>query len=131
MLKVDAHSHAGTGAANWTATQIVERMNSMGVDKTVIFPFTEGFFTNDYIFEAIEQYPNRLIPFCAINPWEKEKAYEELERCFKAGFMGVKLHPTMCGFRLSDKALVNPVFEIAEKYEKVVIAHGASDLNNL
>ena len=37
MLKIDAHSHVGEGAAVWTGQQVVERMDTMGVDKTVIF----------------------------------------------------------------------------------------------
>lgn len=130
MLKIDAHTHAGEGAAVWTATQIVDRMDTIGVDKTVIFPFTEGFFKNDQIPGYVAQYPDRLIPFCAINPWEKQAALDELERCLKSGFKGLKLHPTLCGFRLSDKALCNPVFELVESYGAVVIAHGASDLYN-
>ncbi len=130
MLKIDAHSHAGEGAAVFTGKQIVERMDSIGVDKTVIFPFTEGFFHNRDIPGYVAQYPDRLIPFCAVNPWEKQKAAGELERCFQSGFKGVKLHPQLCGFRLSDHVLCDPLFEIVQSHGKVVIVHGASDLYN-
>ncbi|MDR2738334.1 MAG: amidohydrolase family protein [Treponema sp.] len=130
MLKIDAHTHAGEGAAVWSGKQVVERMDTIGINKTVIFPFTEGFFNNDDIPKYTAEYPDRLIPFCAVNPWEKKKAAEELERCFKSGFLGVKLHPTICGFRLSDHALCDPLFDIAQSYNKVVIVHGASDLYN-
>ena len=130
MLKIDAHSHAGSGAANWTGKQVVERMDTMGVDKTVIFPFTEGSFNNEDIPGYITEFPDRLIPFCAVNPWNKQDAVIELERCFKAGFKGVKLHPKMCGFNLSNKELVDPLFEVVEAYKGTVIVHGASDLEN-
>ncbi len=130
MLKIDAHSHAGTGAAEWTGKQVVERMDTIGVDKTIIFPFTEGYFHNNDIPQYVAEYPDRLIPFCAVNAWEKKGAVAELERCFKAGFKGVKLHPTICGFNLSNKELVNPIFEVVEAYNGVVISHGASDLYN-
>lgn len=130
MLKIDAHSHVGTGAANWTGKQVVERMDTIGIDKTVIFPFTEGYFHNDDILGFVDEFPDRLIPFCAVNPWNKKEAVDELERCFKAGFKGVKLHPSLCGFNLSNKELVNPLFEVVEAYNGVVIAHGASDLYN-
>ena len=40
MLKIDAHSHAGEGAAKWSGQQVVDRMDTIGVYKTVIFPFT-------------------------------------------------------------------------------------------
>ena len=130
MIKIDAHTHAGEGAAVWNAKQIVAQMDTIGIDKTVIFPFTEGYFNNDQIPDYISQFPERLIPFCAVNPWEKQKAFDEVERCLSSGFKGIKLHPTLCGFRLSDKTLANPVFEIAQAHKAVVIVHGASDLYN-
>jgi predicted TIM-barrel fold metal-dependent hydrolase len=130
MLKIDAHSHAGEGAAVWSGKQVVERMDTIGVDKTVIFPFTEGFFHNEDIPRYAAEFPGRLIPFCAVNPWEKKKAADELERCFKAGAKGVKLHPHLCGFRLSDHALCDPLFEIVQAHHAVVIVHGGSDLYN-
>lgn len=130
MLKIDAHTHAGEGPAIWTGKQIVDRMDTLGVDKTVIFPFVEGNITNEQIFGYVEQYPDRLIPFCAVNPWEKQKAIDDIERCFKAGFKGVKLHPTLNGFRLSDRVLCDPIFEVVQAYNAVVIVHGGSDLYN-
>ena len=54
MLKIDAHSHAGEGAAKWSGQQVVDRMDTIGVDKTVIFPFTEGFFHNEDIPKYVE-----------------------------------------------------------------------------
>lgn len=130
MLKMMLHTHVGEGAAVWSGKQVVERMDTMGVDKTVIFPFTEGYFDNSLIPKYVAEYPDRLIPFAAVNPWNTHEAADELERCYKAGFKGVKLHPTLCGFRLSDKKLVNPLFEITEAYGGVVIVHGSADLYN-
>ena len=37
MLKVDAHSHVGKGAAVWSGQDVVNRMDAMKVDKTIIF----------------------------------------------------------------------------------------------
>ena len=53
MLKVDAHSHVGKGAAVWSGQDVVNRMDTMKVDKTIIFPFTEGYFNNDEILSLI------------------------------------------------------------------------------
>lgn len=130
MWKIDAHTHVGEGAAVWSGKQVVDRMDTIGVDKTVIFPFTEGSFNNELIPGYIQEYPDRLIPFCAINPWDKQTALDELDRRLSEGFKGVKLHPTICGFPLSSKALCNPVFEIVQAHGAVVITHGASDMNN-
>ena len=130
MLKVDAHSHVGKGAAVWSGQDVVNRMDTMKVDKTIIFPFTEGYFNNDEIMDYVNENPDRLIPFCAVNPWNGKEALDDLENCFQKGFKGVKLHPTLCGFPLSNKKLVNPIFEIAQAYDAVVIVHGSADLYN-
>ena len=130
MLKIDAHSHAGEGAAKWSGHQVVDRMDTIGVDKTVIFPFTEGFFHNEDIPKYVAENPDRLIPFCSVNPWNFHTAADELEKCYKEGFKGLKLHPTLCGFRLSDHKLVDPLFEITQTYGGVVIVHGSADLYN-
>ena len=128
MYKIDAHTHVGEGAAVWSGTQVVERMDTMGVDKTVIFPFTEGFFRNDLVPKYVKEFPDRLIPFCSVNPWNFHEAADELEKCYKEGFKGLKLHPTLCGFRLSDHKLCDPIFEITQAYGGVIIVHGTADL---
>ncbi len=130
MWKVDAHSHVGSGAAVWSGQDVVDRMDTMKVDKTIIFPFTEGQWDNGEIMKYVEENPDRLIPFCAVNPWDGQVAADDLENCLKRGYKGVKLHPTICGFRLSDKKLVDPVFEVVQAYDAVVIVHGGSDLYN-
>ena len=40
----------------------------------------------------------------------------------------MKLHPTLCGFRLSDHKLCDPLFEVSQAYNAVIIAHGTADL---
>lgn len=130
MFKIDAHTHVGEGAAVWSGKDVVNRMDSMKVDKTVVFPFTEGYFTNDIVMKYTKEYSDRLIPFCAVNPWNHRAALDEVEKCFSEGYKGLKLHPTLCGFNLSNKKLINPIFEIVQSYNKIVIVHGASDLYN-
>ena len=61
MLKVDAHSHVGKGAAVWSGQDVVNRMDTMKVDKTIIFPFTEGYFNNDEIMDYVNENPDRLM----------------------------------------------------------------------
>jgi predicted TIM-barrel fold metal-dependent hydrolase len=129
---IDAHNHAGIrhGACQ-TGEQLVAKMDKVGVDKAVIFPFTEGDFTNDSIHEYAQQFPDRLIPYCSVNPWNTKTALKELEMCLgKLEFKGIKLHPTLHGFHLSDPQLVNPIFDIAEQFHVPIISHGAADLFN-
>lgn len=128
---IDAHNHLGVRAgAIQTGADLIARIDAVGVDKAVMFPFVEGNFTNEPIKEAFDQFPDRLIPFCAVNAWEAGAA-DEVRRCVVDwGFKGLKLHPTINGYHLSDPHLVDPLFKVADELGIPVIVHGASDLYN-
>jgi predicted TIM-barrel fold metal-dependent hydrolase len=130
-LVIDAHNHVGVRhGAKQLGADLVAKMDQTGVDKAVMFPFTEGNFTNDEVKTAYEEFPDRLIPYCAVNAWVPGAA-DEVRRCVRDwGFKGLKLHPTLNGYRLSDPGLVNPLFEEAESLGIPIIVHGASDLYN-
>ncbi|MCW2878187.1 MAG: amidohydrolase family protein, partial [Sphaerisporangium sp.] len=128
---IDAHNHLGVRhGASQTAAELVAKLDLTGVDRAVVFPFVEGDFDNAVIDEAVAQAPDRLIPFCAVNPWHRKDAVDELYRCAELGFRGVKLHPTLHGYHLSDPALVDPIFAAVRETGMIVICHGASDLYN-
>ncbi|WP_343312842.1 amidohydrolase family protein [Brucella sp. BE17] len=128
---IDAHNHLGTRAGEvQTGADLIARIDAVGVDKAVMFPFVEGNFTNEPIKEAFDQFPDRLIPFCAVNAWEADAA-DEIRRCVVDwGFKGLKLHPTINGYHLADPHLVDPLFKVADELGIPVIVHGASDLFN-
>ncbi len=131
-LTVDAHNHIGVRhGASQTGSELVAKLDAAGVDKAVIFPFVEGTVDNGVIVEAMTTHPDRLIPFCNVNPWDENRAIEELRHCVEdLGFKGVKLHPTIQGYRLGDHGLVDPIFAAARDLGIVVTSHGASDLWN-
>ena len=60
MTVIDTHNHLGvvTGAAQ-SGRDLVAKIDAVGVDKAVIFPFVEGNFTNDPIKEAFDQFLER------------------------------------------------------------------------
>ena len=130
-LIIDAHNHLGDrpGAVQ-TGAELVAKLDQAGVAKGVVFPFVEGNFTNDFVKDAYEQFPDRLIPYCAVNPWERDAA-DIVRRCISDwGFKGLKLHPTINGYHLADPELVDPLFKVAEELDFPIIVHGASDLYN-
>lgn len=130
-VTLDAHNHLGVRhGADQTGTQLVERMDAAGVDQACVFPFVEGEFTNDVIDDAVAAHPDRLIPFMAVNPWHRQDAVDEIHRRADAGFKGVKLHPTIHHYHLSDFGLVGPVLDAIRERELLIICHGASDLHN-
>jgi predicted TIM-barrel fold metal-dependent hydrolase len=131
-LVIDAHNHVGDRyGARQTGAELVAKMDQAGVDRAVIFPFVEGTPDNRLIHHEATQFPDRLIPFCCVNPWDRDQAVEELRHCVEElGFKGLKLHPTLHGYRLGDHGLVDPLFAAARDLHIVVTCHGASDLYN-
>lgn len=75
------------------AAGIVAAMDEQGVDKSVVFGFpwgkTDTFQrNNDYIMEAVERFPGRLIGLCCLDPFNPA-AEAETERCLEGGLSGV------------------------------------------
>ncbi len=100
MKLIDAHMHIGKDSfcevensdfkydLCSTYNEIIDLMDINNVDKAVVLPIPHKDFnikmTNDYVWEAYEKYPDRLIPFCRID--------EHLAENLNKGFRGVKLH---------------------------------------
>ena len=124
---IDFHNHIGRrkGMAI-TAEELIEKMDSSGVDKAVVFSFPENI-DNEYIAESCKKYPDRLIGFACINPWS-DKAEDELEYGVNTlGLRGLKLHSIKHGFAFDNHLILDPLFKIAEKYNIPVIAYGAAN----
>jgi len=130
-IVIDAHNHLGDRpGARQTGAELVAKLDAAGVDKAVVFPFVEGNFTNDFVKDAYDQFPDRLIPYCAVNPWERDAAAIVRHCISEWGFKGLKLHPTINGFHLADPELCDPLFQLADELGFPIIVHGASDLFN-
>lgn len=129
---VDAHNHIGIRhGATQSALELLAKMNAVGVERAVILPFVEGTIDNNVIALEAATDPDRLIPFCSVNPWDGKKAIAEIRRCVEdLGFKGLKLHPTLHGYRLGDHGLMDPIFSAARDLGIIITSHGASDLYN-
>jgi predicted TIM-barrel fold metal-dependent hydrolase len=85
--------YSSSGSKLVGAREIVVSMDEQGVDKSVVFGFPwkskEIFqFHNDYIMEAVERYPERLIGLCCFDPLNKETVAEAV-RCLEGGLSGI------------------------------------------
>jgi len=92
-------------AAMATADEVVAQMDEVGVDISVMvgFPFADQGLcrmTNDYLIEAVAEYPERLVGLACVAPGAPG-ARAELERCLDTGLIGCgELAPD--GDRLDD-----------------------------
>ncbi len=57
---------------------------------------------NDVVFDAARAHPERFVPFAFLNPALGDEVHGELDRRLAEGAAGVKLHPWLHGYRLTD-----------------------------
>ncbi|MGI2336093.1 MAG: amidohydrolase family protein [Dehalogenimonas sp.] len=120
----------GNGKAKLrTVEDLISEMDISGVDKAVMLNIGWSSQelcarTNDYLLEAANRYPDRLIPFISVQPTAGKQALVELKRCAAAGARGVgELRPDVQGFDLNDKTIVKPLVKALLDQDMVLACH--------
>lgn len=137
-LLIDAHNHVGSpdlvDHKAQSAVEIVQALDSAGVDKAVIFPFNsphprDGFrFANDHIAQAVSSFPARLIGFGRVDPTRLDLAVQEIERmASNLHLRGVKLHPRAQGFGPKHPGLHAVLKKVSEHALVVVFDSGSTN----
>ena len=126
---IDLHNHIGlsmTDGAEGRVEELVSIMESAKIDVATIFAINSEDAgdtyekPNDMITELCQKSPKRFLGFCRVQPKAGNKAIKEIERCYKLGLKGIKLHPHSEDFFLKD---CEKVFEVADHYKLPVILH--------
>ncbi len=119
-----------------TADELIASMDKNGVDISVILNIGWATHelcveTNDYILESIARYPNRLIGFCAIQPYSTSAAIAEVERCAKGGIRGIgELRPDIQLLDLNDKEVMEPFIEVVRKHKLILLTHASEPVGH-
>jgi len=111
-----------------TAEDVVAELERTGVDKAVVFGF--GFrdpglcqFVNDYVAEAVRNYPDRLIGFAIVNP-NDAKVEQELDRCMALGLQGVgEIFPDGQHFVIEDPKRSSAFASLVQERNLPLIVH--------
>lgn len=114
----------------------IELQEAAGVDMFVALPGNAYPYTpsrgytlmnmNDTIAGFQKTYPDKIIGFAAVNPWDGDSAVEELERAIKdLGLQGLKLFPTYHNYSPDDRRLAYPLYEKAIELDISVMIHQA------
>ncbi|MBV9257620.1 MAG: amidohydrolase family protein [Ktedonobacteraceae bacterium] len=120
-----------------TAEDLIAEMDASGVDVSVTFSFgwtDTGLIeeTNSYIIDAMRRYPQRLYGMAVIQPTVGAKAIYELERCARAGMIGLgELMPHGQGYKLSDIELLTPLMEVVRSYQLLVLSHCSEPVGHM
>ena len=122
MQVIDAHAHLGEfgGWANVriSADELVADMDEFNIERTVVFMLP-----NDIVRAAVQKYPDRLIGYVWVNPYDGDKAIAEIKVAINDwGFQGIKLHPLIHAFIPSDE-MVLPIMEQAREFKIPVLFH--------
>jgi predicted TIM-barrel fold metal-dependent hydrolase len=97
-MKIDVHNHIGYDPANdeeRTENELLEEMESAGVDRCVIFPFTTNpdvLEQNEVVKRAYKSKSEKLIAFASINPKLTETP-DLLYDYKRQGFKGIVTDP--------------------------------------
>ena len=98
---IDFHTHVDEAPAfGWIdpPDKIVALLDEAGIDRAVAMTYTDFPGLNpdalDYIFGAVDRFPDRLFAFVRLNPNYLAEAAAALESGIERGARGLKLHPT-------------------------------------
>ena len=59
--------------------------------------------TNEFVAQAVKDYPEVFIGFASVDPHKGEKAVRELETAAELGLVGAKFHPSIQAFDPTDE----------------------------
>jgi uncharacterized protein len=115
---VDSHVHLKHGDAartEYSPEVIVETMDKVGIDKSVVFAMSTTTKRSIEMAErAARKFPERLIPYVYALPHYERPVVKEIEAALSGGlFRGIKIHAGEC--TLADY-VVDPVLAVAAKY---------------
>ncbi|MFH1641380.1 MAG: amidohydrolase family protein [Nanoarchaeota archaeon] len=129
LVIVDSHVHIGRDLDKHVINtkQLVKNMDYARVNKAICFPLNNPNYSlsftkpNDTIYQAYKKYPERIIPFCRLNPrysdWKKE-----LELRVSQGFKGIKLHPRSQRFRINSSEVKKIILQ-AQDNNLIILFH--------
>ena len=123
--KIDAHSHIGYFPSpfnvDFNAELLAEQMDTYNIEKTILC--AAGAHLNEELNAAWHKMPERIIPLVWVNANLGQAAYDMVEHYLRdVGFAGVKMQPLFDAFT-ADSPMVDPVMDIARRYNKPVFIH--------
>ena len=133
---IDAHCHLGHGSRYQVSTQtLLDLMDANGVARAVVVPVDQYIAVynregNELILGEARKHPTRILLMVTANPWFGERAVAEARRGFEAGAIGLKLHPGLQGFKITDE-VVFPLLELAQAQNRPVYFHTGTPVTSM
>ena len=130
MRAFDVHTHLpgrAFGAGRWETAGFLAMLDRAGIGRAVVMTvdglFFEAAANNDRLVAQAAEAPDRLIPFCSVDPYS-DGAAAELRRCVvELGCRGLKLHPPPQGFSPLLEQYMGPIAAEAERLAIPILFH--------
>lgn len=119
-----------------TTSELIRDMDQDGVDLSVVMGMgwasqATSREVNDFLIQARQEHPNRLVGFCSVNPAWGSQAAREIRRCVEAGLRGVgELHAGTQGFDITSKTEMKPVMMAAHELGVPVVVHASEPVGH-
>jgi predicted TIM-barrel fold metal-dependent hydrolase len=134
MFVFDAHAHTYEpretiwGVIGQTYEEWLARMDRNGIDMSLVMSNPEltpeaQREANDYVAEAISRHPDRFLGLMWVTPMWGDRALEEMRHGADTGLCGIKLYPHGQGNFPLDTPLLDPLMDLAQELDWVVVAH--------
>lgn len=136
---IDTHGHIGTDCRRPdfdASPEAVVRFLERAGGEVIYVSDTEGVFGdvlagNRRTAEHMARYPERIRGYAVINPWMGDACLEDIRRCHRDGFSGLKPYPYTFGHQLSDPVM-DPIWDLAAELDLAVLCHSdAGDLRKV
>ena len=118
-----------------TVDDLLSAMKDNSVERSVIFGFAFQDLglcrlCNDYVIEAVRNYPERLSGLCVVPPLARGSEAEIL-RCSEKGLIGVgELFPEGQGFDITDKRETQNLASVLQEHGLILLLHTAEPVGH-
>lgn len=123
---IDSHTHVDRFGWYDPPETIIRLMGEAGVDQSVIMTYVDAPDVKgsvEYIAEAVQKYPKRLIGYARMNPRRGEEAQHLFKKSVEEyGFKGLKLHPAGNRCHPARQETID-LIRLATQYNAPVLFH--------
>ena len=132
---IDVHVHLGvggilrvfTGKDEYLGSDVIARMDRMGVDRCVAFPSaapqTDYSKANELIAEQVKKYTTRVIGFGRVNPnFGVTHCVEQINKFAEMGLKGLKLHAVF-DFHIPNGEYMHPIYRAVKEHNLTILCH--------
>lgn len=125
-----------TAALTVSAGELISEMDGAGVDVSVALGYgwtdqDAARISNDYMLAAAADHPNRVVPFCSVDPGWGDAAVAEVERCLSRGARGIgELHADTQDWSPENPDGLRRLMALAEEAAVPVVVHASEPVGH-